>query len=229
MPSISLYNTSPILTPRLMTQLMLLRMSLMTEMWTMELMGPWKMWRRMEGRGKAMVAIKEEIVVDLASDEDEDNGGDNKNQISREKSISEAYLRAARMPLINVSLVTTKGESENERERAIVRLERLSKREIDRHLKRSRRRGDISEEEEEDDVEVVEEQVFGHENNLKDFKDLIRSEEDPGTARERRGHQQQLRRRKSFASYRNDTTFALGAGGRQPSPLNLEPLKQGCH
>ena len=47
---ISLHNTSPISTPRLMTQLMLLRMSLMTEMWTMELMGPWKMWRRMEWR-----------------------------------------------------------------------------------------------------------------------------------------------------------------------------------
>ena len=194
---------------------------------------------KVEGRGKKMVkgtVIKEEIVVDLASDDDDcSGGGDNKNQISREKSISEAYLRAARMPLINVSLVSTKGEdqTENERERAIVRLERLSKREIDRHLKRSKRnkrRGDDDEEEEEEDVvEVVVEQVFGREEeNLKDFKDLIGSQDDdPGTARERRGHLQQLRRRNSFACYRNDAAAAV-ALGRQPSPLNLEPLKQGC-
>ena len=166
-------------------------------------------------------AIKEEIVVDLASDDD------NK---SSHKSISEAYLRAARMPLINVSLVTKEGEgdggrNEREEEKAIVRLERLSEREIDRHLKRTTR-GD-------DDVEVLleEQVVFGRrekeEGNLKDFKDLVRVREDPGTARERRGHQQQLRRRNSFASYRNDST--KGALGRQPSPLNLEPMKQGCH
>ena len=67
---------------------------------------------------------------------------------------------------------------------------------------------------------------------MKDFKDLISSQEDAGTARERRGHQQQLRRRNSFAAYRNEATAALGSGSRQPSPLNLEPpkpLKQGCH
>ena len=190
---------------------------------------------KVEGRKVVKgTVIKEEIVVDLASDDDDDcsGGGDNKNQISREKSISEAYLRAARMPLINVSLVSTKGEdqTENERERAIVRLERLSKREIDRHLKRSKRnkrRGDDDEEEEV--VEVVVEQVFGREEeNLKDFKDLIGSQDDdPGTARERRGHLQQLRRRNSFACYRNDAAAAV-ALGRQPSPLNLEPLKQGC-
>ena len=174
--------------------------------------------------GTAAGAIKEEIVVDLASDDD-DHCGDNKsNQISREKSISEAYLRAARMPLINVSLVT-KGRKEDE-EGAIVRLERLSEREIDRHLKRGTtgRRGENVE----DDVEVLEEQVvFGHEKEriLKDFKDLVHRREDPGTARERRGHQQQLRRRHSFASYRN---ASMVAAGRQSSPLHLSPPKQGC-
>ena len=188
----------------------------------------YKVEGRLRGRrnaeGTAAGAIKEEIVVDLASDDDDDHCGDNKsNQISREKSISEAYLRAARMPLINVSLVT-KGRKEDE-EGAIVRLERLSEREIDRHLKRGTtgRRGENVE----DDVEVLEEQVvFGHEKEriLKDFKDLVHRREDPGTARERRGHQQQLRRRHSFASYRN---ASMVAAGRQSSPLHLSPPKQG--
>ena len=190
----------------------------------------YKVEGRLRGRATAAAdegAIKEEIVVDLASDDDDDHCGDNKsNQISREKSISEAYLRAARMPLINVSLVT-KGRKEEE-EGAIVRLERLSEREIDRHLKRGTgRRGD-NVEGEEDDVEVLEEQVvFGHEKEriLKDFKDLVHYQEDPGTARERRGHQQQLRRRHSFASYRN---ASMVTAGRQSSPLHLSPPKQGC-
>ena len=188
----------------------------------------YKVEGRLRGRRTAAAtegAIKEEIVVDLASDDDDDHCGDNKsNQISREKSISEAYLRAARMPLINVSLVT-KGRKEEEEEGAIVRLERLSEREIDRHLKRgTEKRGENVE----DDVEVLEEQVvFGHEKEriLKDFKDLVHRREDPGTARERRGHQQQLRRRHSFASYRN---ASMVAAGRQSSPLHLSPPKQGC-
>ena len=68
--------------------------------------------------------------------------------------------------------------------------------------------------------------VFGHEKEriLKDFKDLVHFREDPGTARERMGHQQQLRRRNSFASYRNASMVA----GRQSSPLHLDPPKQGC-
>ena len=189
----------------------------------------YKVEGRLRGRrtaeGTAAGAIKEEIVVDLASDDNDDHCGDNtSNQISREKSISEAYLRAARMPLINVSLVT-KGRKEEEEEGAIVRLERLSEREIDRHLKRgTEKRGENVE----DDVEVLEEQVvFGHEKErvLKDFKDLVHRREDPGTARERRGHQQQLRRRHSFASYRN---ASMVTAGRQSSPLHLSPPKQGC-
>ncbi len=168
---------------------------------------------------------QEQVVVDLASDDEDYNGLSVHPQ--KEKSISEEYLRS-RMPLINVSLVGKKAEESTTTVRPVsVMLERLSDGQIEKHLDRGNAEEDVDDSEEDEE----EREIFGRRSAMKmrGFEDLHKSrgQQRAAAAANLNGlensHQTTIREVSRYQSYRSEDVTAsktsrIGSLSSSPVP-----------